>query len=125
MAITPSSRWISKDGGSDEDSVPFEKSKKACFQFSATLGLRTVLPDTPYSVSDRFILKIKKSNRYCWEMICSREKEIVSSPYPIVICHITVKKTLRTTVHRTDLLVSCRTRLWVKWKTKKSNRKRS
>ena len=73
MAITPSSRWISKDGGSDEDSVPFEKSKKACFQFSfclvdiqrvpgytATLGLRTVLPGTPYSVSDRFILKIKK-----------------------------------------------------------------
>ena len=33
MAITPSSRWISKgENGSDEDSVPFEKSKKACFQ---------------------------------------------------------------------------------------------
>ena len=67
MAITPSSRWISKDGGSDEDSVPFEKSKKACFQFSATLGLRTVLPGTPYSVSDRFILKIAKRGARCRE----------------------------------------------------------
>ena len=33
MAITPSSRWISKDE-SDEDSVPFGKSKKASFHFS-------------------------------------------------------------------------------------------
>ena len=36
MAITPSSRWISKDE-SDEDSVPFEKSKKAGFQISFVL----------------------------------------------------------------------------------------
>ena len=46
MAITPSSRWISKgENGSDEDSVPFEKSKKACFQiFFCLLGLCEVLP---------------------------------------------------------------------------------
>ena len=37
MAITPSSRWISKNE-SDEDSVPFERSKKAEFQTLSSLA---------------------------------------------------------------------------------------